>query len=623
MKSKKVSKLFSLTSTDQTLDLSKTINQDKVLVGLAPQCDFQLAGDDISHYHALIIFNSTTQHLKIVDLHSQSGIFVNSKKIQESALHIGDHVVLGHQEFIVMETEGKFTQVEASVPSLEPVTIPSSTSVPSKDNQVDDTHNHFLNAEREINKVYKTKFDEQNFTPIDESPIDCLHGLKDHYIDTATEESILESTKIQTERSLEISILSSGNIIDVQLIPIKNNSKETFYISSKKKRNTILLETLDQKKYPFIQIQNGNIHIHSFSDFEFTTPMNVSKEALSLAPDQYFILTHKTVQVIIRNIETPISNKLAPFLGGDKKFQREIALKFMAIFLPLLLLNFFIPEDAPPPKKKIAIVYKKKKESSTSLSSGQQLSAKPEAPKQIVKPKQKVAKKTPRPIKPQKTPVKPKVVAKTKPRPTPKPVVKKKTKAFKLTNKKSFASLFKKSSFVASKTAASNSRSPSSFNSQNSVQTYNPKGTGKSSKALKLGSVYSQGLDTSVGPNGRGKKGNGKDYINSRTVVLGSMDPELLRRILKEYLPQFRYCYQQEIERKDDHNEGVINLNFQINKNGKVSKVNIKSRSKIFTRKGQNCVASVLKIIDFPRPKGGGVVDVVQPLNFSNSREKI
>ena len=34
-------------------------------------------------------------------------------------------------------------------------------------------------------------------------------------------------------------------------------------------------------------------------------------------------------------------------------------------------------------------------------------------------------------------------------------------------------------------------------------------------------------------------------------------------------------------------------------------------------------MASVLRMIDFPKPKGGGLVDVRHPLNFFAEKEKI
>jgi hypothetical protein len=161
------------------------------------------------------------------------------------------------------------------------------------------------------------------------------------------------------------------------------------------------------------------------------------------------------------------------------------------------------------------------------------------------------------------------------------------------------------------------------------------KGVGTSASALtgssisanvgvgKLGSDANGAAATSAGAKGLvSKKGFDHSYLESKTVVLGSMDPELLRKILQEYLPQFRHCYQQELVTMSDL-KGVIDLDFQIDPEGRVSKTAVKAKDARFSRKGVDCMSKVLGIIQFPKPKGGGVVDVRQPLNFFAETEKM
>jgi hypothetical protein len=138
---------------------------------------------------------------------------------------------------------------------------------------------------------------------------------------------------------------------------------------------------------------------------------------------------------------------------------------------------------------------------------------------------------------------------------------------------------------------------------------------GSDSKGSGANSYGSRGLSS--------KAGFDSSYLEPKTVVLGSMDPELLRKILREYIPQFRHCYQQELIGHSDKIKGVIDLNFTINGNGKVSKYDIKVKNAQFSKKGVGCMGHVLGLIDFPKPKGGGVVDVRQPLNFLAESEKI
>lgn len=119
------------------------------------------------------------------------------------------------------------------------------------------------------------------------------------------------------------------------------------------------------------------------------------------------------------------------------------------------------------------------------------------------------------------------------------------------------------------------------------------------------------------------KKGIDTAFVQPDTVVLGSIDPEVLRKILGEYLGQFKFCYQQELQEQSEKIKGIVDLNFRIEGDGRVSKVSIKSAQTKFSERGIGCMANILKMIEFPKPKGGGLVDVRQPLNFFSESTKI
>ena len=103
--------------------------------------------------------------------------------------------------------------------------------------------------------------------------------------------------------------------------------------------------------------------------------------------------------------------------------------------------------------------------------------------------------------------------------------------------------------------------------------------------------------------------------IPYKTVVLGGMDPDVIRRILKEHIPQFRYCYQKELDKSKAPMSGVLKLNFVIGSSGHVSKAGVSAKSPLPV-KLKGCVVNVLKGIKFPSPLGGGVAEVNQPINF-------
>ena len=86
---------------------------------------------------------------------------------------------------------------------------------------------------------------------------------------------------------------------------------------------------------------------------------------------------------------------------------------------------------------------------------------------------------------------------------------------------------------------------------------------------------------------------------------------------MREFIPEFRRCYQRELI-KNPSVAGIFDLAFQINGAGKGVAVKVKSKGKGFSPKGRTCIKRVVSLIKFPKPKGGGRVDVKQPMNFYN-----
>ncbi len=62
--------------------------------------------------------------------------------------------------------------------------------------------------------------------------------------------------------------------------------------------------------------------------------------------------------------------------------------------------------------------------------------------------------------------------------------------------------------------------------------------------------------------------------IPDETIILGSVDPGLIRQILLEHLAQFSFCYQNELDADSKPKDlwGVIQLNFNVSPRGEVQK---------------------------------------------------
>lgn len=158
----------------------------------------------------------------------------------------------------------------------------------------------------------------------------------------------------------------------------------------------------------------------------------------------------------------------------------------------------------------------------------------------------------------------------------------------------------------------------------NGVGTVAGEGGGAIGKVGRGGGGGGEGQGEGWGAGGLGGQGGrGVASVSAKTVVMGSIDPELLRKILRQYLPQFRHCYQKELSFGSENAGGVLDLNFTISAEGRVSKYAVDAAGNAFSKQGRDCVGDVLGMIDFPKPKGGGMVDVRQPLNFTSESSKI
>jgi hypothetical protein len=126
------------------------------------------------------------------------------------------------------------------------------------------------------------------------------------------------------------------------------------------------------------------------------------------------------------------------------------------------------------------------------------------------------------------------------------------------------------------------------------------------------------GGDGKYGENGGkwGKKGDGKlNSLSGEVITLGSLDKALVDAVVKRHAQSIRYCYQRELT-KDPSLAGKVTVKFFIDRFGGVSKSSIK-RSSLGSTAAESCIKKRFMTMQFPEPKGGGVVIVSYPFMFS------
>jgi TonB family protein len=93
--------------------------------------------------------------------------------------------------------------------------------------------------------------------------------------------------------------------------------------------------------------------------------------------------------------------------------------------------------------------------------------------------------------------------------------------------------------------------------------------------------------------------------------VKGSLDKDIIRRIVRAHINEIRYCYNQGLV-KDPKLEGKVTIQFTIGPAGSVP-VAVVSDSTVSDEAVGMCAAKAVKRWKFPKPEGGGNVVVTYP----------
>ena len=147
-----------------------------------------------------------------------------------------------------------------------------------------------------------------------------------------------------------------------------------------------------------------------------------------------------------------------------------------------------------------------------------------------------------------------------------------------------------------------------------------PGGGGTGVNTLGTGKIGTRGRGSGEAGYGSGEGGLGGKTDRDVTmtqgtpVILGSLDKEIIRRIVQEHASQIRYCYEKELTRTPGI-FGKIVMKWVINGEGKVTQAQT-AETQMRNANVEGCLATKIKTWVFPKPKGGGIVIVNYPFVF-------
>ncbi len=127
---------------------------------------------------------------------------------------------------------------------------------------------------------------------------------------------------------------------------------------------------------------------------------------------------------------------------------------------------------------------------------------------------------------------------------------------------------------------------------------------------------------------GLGAMGNGSGIIGGQArvairtggqeeaVVMGSIDADAIEAAMRAHADEFRLCYEKEVNAENNKLAGRVSTTFVIGSSGRVTSAGIVSSS-LGNANTERCILNVIRRIDFPIPRGAGVVQVKYPFKFS------
>jgi pSer/pThr/pTyr-binding forkhead associated (FHA) protein len=144
-------------------------------------------------------------------------------------------------------------------------------------------------------------------------------------------------------------------------------------------------------------------------------------------------------------------------------------------------------------------------------------------------------------------------------------------------------------------------------------------GGGGGGDTIGIGAVGTKGRGGGMGGYGAGVGGLGSKADRDIGLaaadprVLGAIDPELIRRVIREHASQVRYCYEQQLA-LNPRLQGKVSIRWQIESDGRVTNPQVEAaETTLASVEVQRCIVSRIVTWEFPKPRGGGIAIVKYP----------
>lgn len=632
-------------------------NNAKYTIGRSSNCDIQILDSKASAINSVI--ECSENKLYVFDLNSTNGTFVNDSKETYRELKADDVIRIGTTSLGVLDYKA-ITSIKTNTADVPPVieSVKPPKVLPKSVDNENRPQSSSLEENREV--IRPTKSVESRKDPdVIVYPLSQDRSFSNSsYI--FEEDEIYPIFDYDVSRPvLEVITVFKDRVYSVDYF--RESSKKIFFSGAPDQKNSVFIPIFNKKeKYQFANYNKGSLELMNVLNY---TSKVLHKGSIKELNNSNFINDNEIVyyhfgnlKVFVKSLRGDTKVKSPPLLGRDKFLLRSSLLILIFVMIPALLLSLINvdkeKDDLKAPERIAKILYKPKVKKTQIQEKRKPVEKKKEVEKKLTKTES--PKKSPPKVekKKEKTPQKKvstrksdnNASAKPKPKVTktarPAPTVTNKTQAKKSisTNRAAKKTVAKaklktpgKVNVYKSKAMLPNvsslrikSASSGGFNSGVSIPksdfnskvdtTVSVSGAGNLKSNISSGSLNTANVNTSSSDIVDAKKVFSAG-VPAKTVILGSMNPDIIRQLLIQHKPQFLYCYQQELSTGRNVNEAIV-TEFLIGPSGRVSRASVQASQ--LSPKARQCIANVIKGIQFPEPRGGGQVEVRQPFNLSS-----
>ena len=101
--------------------------------------------------------------------------------------------------------------------------------------------------------------------------------------------------------------------------------------------------------------------------------------------------------------------------------------------------------------------------------------------------------------------------------------------------------------------------------------------------------------------------------VTGDAVVMGSIDKELIRKVIQEHASQIRYCFEQQLA-LNPRLQGKVAIKWIIQADGTATNPQVEaSATTLENAQVHECMMSRITSWQFPKPKGGGIAVINYP----------